>query len=211
VEHRQEFGPDGKYGGWIRKHDAVIRINDTLFLHGGISPKFSRKSIKDINKQIRRELADFTLLNGGMVLDPEGPLWYRGLAVARETELEQHVSSVLSFHDVKRIVIGHTRTTGAIMPRFSGRVILADVGLSAFYGSRLACLTIEGEKLTAIHQGSAIPLPTSSSAILGYLEEAAAHDPAPSPLLAAIEEMKASGAATARPGTADDEPGAGRR
>ena len=37
-EHRRNLGPKGKYGKWIRGHNAVIKINDTLFLHGGISP-----------------------------------------------------------------------------------------------------------------------------------------------------------------------------
>ena len=32
-ERQFEFGPNGKYGRWIRKHDSVIQINDTLFLH----------------------------------------------------------------------------------------------------------------------------------------------------------------------------------
>jgi hypothetical protein len=211
VEHRHEFGPNGKYGKWIRKHDAVIRINDTLFLHGGISPKYNQKSIKDIDEQIRRELADFKLLDGGVVLDPDGPLWYRGLALAPETELEQHVNSLLEFHRVKRIVIGHTPTMGAVMPRFSGKVILADVGLSNAYGARLACLLIEGEKLTAIHRGIALTLPASSSGILDYLKEAAARDPVPSPLIVAIQALGTSGPVATQLPAPDEEPGTGRR
>ena len=40
AEHRRELGPTGKYGKWIRSHNAVIKINNTLFLHGGIGPKY---------------------------------------------------------------------------------------------------------------------------------------------------------------------------
>ncbi len=79
-EHRVAFGPKGKYGKWIRRHNAVIRINDSLFLHGGISPKYASMSIQLINETVRAELEDFSKLKGGMAMDPEGPLWYRGLA-----------------------------------------------------------------------------------------------------------------------------------
>ena len=33
--YQTAMGPGGKYGKWIRTHNTVIRINDTLFLHGG--------------------------------------------------------------------------------------------------------------------------------------------------------------------------------
>ena len=34
-EHRLGFGARGKYGRWITRHNAVVKINATLFLHGG--------------------------------------------------------------------------------------------------------------------------------------------------------------------------------
>ena len=46
--------PRGVYGKWIRGNNAVIQINNTLFLHGGI------------------------------VQDENGPLWYRDLALGDE-------------------------------------------------------------------------------------------------------------------------------
>jgi hypothetical protein len=100
---------------------------------------------------------------------------------------------------------------GAILSRFNGKVILADVGLSTVYGSRLACLVIEGEKLTAIHRGNALPLPASAAETLAYLKKAAAYDPAPSPLLAAIKAMESSELVAAPLATSDDETSARRR
>ena len=40
VEHRLAWAPDGKYGKWVRGHNAVVKINGTLFVHGGISPQY---------------------------------------------------------------------------------------------------------------------------------------------------------------------------
>jgi hypothetical protein len=209
LEHRFEFGPNGKYGRWISRHDAVIRINDTLFLHGGISPKYAGKTITEINEQVRRELNEFKLLEGGIVIDPEGPLWYRGLAIGAEAEMQPHLDALLTTHGVKRIVIGHTPTPGAILPRFGGKVVLADVGLSTAYGGRLACLVIEGSKLAALHRGTTLPLPTSGAEMLAYLKKAAESDPSPSPLVAAIQAIESSAGSTpSQLAVPDDQPSA---
>jgi hypothetical protein len=41
VEHRYHFGPSGTYGKWIRSHPAVVKINDAIYLHGGISARYA--------------------------------------------------------------------------------------------------------------------------------------------------------------------------
>lgn len=97
------FGPDGRYGRWIRGHNAVVKIGSTLFVNGGISPKYAASSIAEMNARVRKELGEPDRLAGGMVVDLEGPLWYRGLA--RGTELAGHVSELLKTHGVERIVV----------------------------------------------------------------------------------------------------------
>jgi hypothetical protein len=37
---------------------------------------------------------------------------------------------------VSRMVIGHTPTGGAVLPRYGGKVLLIDVGISRVYGGR---------------------------------------------------------------------------
>lgn len=191
-EHRIEFGPQGRYYKWILSRNAVVRINDTLFLHGGLSPKYAAKTREDINRTVVEELKDLTKLVGGMVPDEEGPLWYRGLAHEEEAKLAEHVDGLLKLHGVKRIVVGHSPTAGAILPRFGGKVLLADVGLSAAHGGRSACVVIQGDQVSALHRGKRLALPAGSGAadLVTYLKEAAALDPAPSPLLGAISALE---------------------
>ena len=194
AEHRRELGPTGKYGKWIRSHNAVIKIDNTLFLHGGIGPEYVDWSVRQINERVREELEDFTKLPGGLVMDGEGPLWYRGLAQEDEMALELHVKSVLQNHQAERIVIGHTPTEGAILPRFGGKVLLIDVGLSRVFDSRprMACLLIENDKPCALHRGEKLELPSNSdSDLLRYLRQAAARDPSPSSLEKRIVEVEA--------------------
>ncbi len=192
VEQRRAFSPDGEYGKWITRHNVVIKVNDTLFLHGGIGPKFADWSIEDFNKEAGKEFANFSLISGGMLVDPQGPLWYRGLAENDEAAERPNVEALLKNDGVKRIVIGHTPTAGAVMPRFGGKVVVIDVGLSAVYGSRLACLILEGGKAFALHRGVKIELPTDPADLLPYLERCAALDPQPSPLAKMISEMRRS-------------------
>ena len=40
VEQRAAWAPNGIYGRWIAAHNAVIVINDIVFMHGGIGPTF---------------------------------------------------------------------------------------------------------------------------------------------------------------------------
>jgi hypothetical protein len=65
----------------------------------------------------------------------------------------------LRFHGVRRIVIGHTVTRTAILPRLAGRVVNIDLGLSRFYGRPPACLVLEAPSPHVIHRGTKIPLP----------------------------------------------------
>ena len=196
-EHRRQFAPNGKYGRWIRNHNAIIKINDILFLHGGLGPDYVALTIPEINDRVRGELEEFSKLSGGIVIDPEGPLWYRGLAQHDQESEEPHLQALLNQHGARRIVMGHTIVAQAVMPRFGGRAIFIDVGMSAFYGGPAACLLIEGGQLFAIHRGEKLPLPTTDSQpdLLAYLKKAAALDPVPSPLAKAIASLTAKAAA----------------
>ena len=193
MEHRYAYGPNGKYGKWIRSHNTVIRVNDTLFVHAGISARFAAMPIREINKKVRAELNNRSLLTpDGIVRASDGPLWYRGLARGNEQELAPLVKSVLANFKVSRIVIGHSPTAGTVIPRFGGRVLVIDVGLSKVYGHRLACLVIENGHPYTLHRGKKLELPGDSREdLLRYLKQAAALDPPPSPLEPLIKKLAA--------------------
>jgi TPR repeat protein len=193
-EHRAAFSPEGEYGKWLAGHNTVIKIDDTLFVHGGISPKFVSWGMDEINRRVRDELHDLGLLHGGIVTAQDGPLWYRGLAEGDEKQLEPLVDAILANYGVKRIVIGHSFANSAITPRFGGKVILIDIGLSRIYDniSRLACLLIENGQIYALHHGQKLELPKDSGPdMLRYLKQCAALDPRPSPLLPRIAALEA--------------------
>src|SRR5204863_3895720 len=89
VEMRVAFGSNGPYGKWLRKLDAVVKINGVLFLHGGISPDIAGMSCDAVNTAVRREITTDIERTRSALLESlsardNGPLWYRGLA--REPE-----------------------------------------------------------------------------------------------------------------------------
>ena len=178
VERWIAFSQAGTYGKWLRSRNTVIRINGVLFLHGGISPKYASSDIRDINERVRAELLKSPAdVRTGIVVDPEGPLWYRGMAQSPESELAGHVDNVLASFHVQHVVIAHTPTPGIVMPRFGGKVILIDVGLSEAFGAGQACLEFEGGKPFAVHRGRVLEIPTSTD-LTDYLRAAEDLEPA---------------------------------
>jgi hypothetical protein len=86
---------------------------------------------------------------------------------------------VLSNYKVERVAIGHTFTDGAVTPRFDGKVLQIDVGLSRFFDAkgRMACLAIEQERPSALHRGKKVNLPWNSEGDLRrYQKETAELD-----------------------------------
>ncbi|MEX2262820.1 MAG: metallophosphoesterase [Bryobacteraceae bacterium] len=197
-EHRYEYGPGGKYGRRIRRLDALVKINDVLFLHAGISPKYAVYTIRELNDRIRKELDDFEKLKEGFVLDQTvGPLWYRGLASEDGEEIRSHVDALLSKYGVSRIVIGHTVTGGAVLPRFGGKVVMIDVGMSRAYGGPPAALVIEKGLPHAVHRGRKLPLPAAAPDLLRYLKQVAGLEPSNSQVAKQAADLEAALAASA--------------
>jgi hypothetical protein len=108
----------------------------------------------------------------------EGPLWYRGLAMRDETAEAAHLETLLARHGVRRIVVGHTKLAPMVMPRFGGRVIVADIAVPGGHPDPHAFLIIEGDRLTAVHRGQRVPLDASTEAArCAYFAAIAALDP----------------------------------
>jgi len=174
VEHRIAWHSTGKFGAWVIQNNAIIKINRTLFLHGGVSPSLLALSITQINSQIQDELSGEIEHEEMLSQSDSGPLWYRGLASSSEEAETAHVDAVLAAYDVDRVVLGHTPGHAIILPKFGGKVLVIDTGISAHYGGHLASLRIEGNRFIARQGDQELILPSSAEEILPYLERAAA-------------------------------------
>ena len=53
-EYMEAFGPDGAYGRWLRSKSVAARIDDTLFLHGGVAVENDAESVAELARRTRR-------------------------------------------------------------------------------------------------------------------------------------------------------------
>ncbi len=189
IEHRVAWSAEGDIGKWVRQHNAVIKINRTLFLHAGISPEDLVLSITEINDQIRRELNGDLGEEPGLSERESGPLWYRGLAANDEAIERPHLERLLSTYDVDRVVVGHTPGLGTIAPRFEGRVLVIDTGISSYYGGFMASLLLENGEAMTLQRGHRVLLPTSEDGLLPYYRRIAELEPNASALRARINRL----------------------
>jgi Calcineurin-like phosphoesterase len=106
---------------------------------------------------VTREFVDrlrFVLEIGkSSLLDPQGPMWFRGFAQWPDTE-EPQVVALAQRLGVSRLVVAHTpQSPGRIRARFGNRVFLIDTGmLSSFYkDGRASALELQDGRVTAIY------------------------------------------------------------
>jgi hypothetical protein len=59
---QQAYSPKGKIGSWLLQKPFIIRINQSLYMHGGISTDIAEKSLKSINEDNKAELRKYVTL-----------------------------------------------------------------------------------------------------------------------------------------------------
>jgi len=69
VEHAEALGPAGVYGKWLRGHSAVVALEGTAFVHGGIAPSFAGKPLADIDRRIHEDIAAYDVDRQRLVAD----------------------------------------------------------------------------------------------------------------------------------------------
>jgi len=55
VEYREAFGPEGAYGKYLRGKPAAVKIDDTIFMHAGISPALGL-SLDEVNAKVKADI-----------------------------------------------------------------------------------------------------------------------------------------------------------
>lgn len=181
IEHRMAWDPrfdaKGTMFRWVMETEVAVQLNDTIFVHGGISHAYCGNSLESLTTLAHAQLREGDDGEMGILEDPLGPLWYRGLAGAEPAARRDTVDAILAGHGAKRIVIGHSVSNGVIWPRLDGRVIQIDTGMSRVYGGHVGWLVIEAGQLTAGYRDGRVPLPADDAGRLDYLDAVIALQP----------------------------------
>jgi hypothetical protein len=165
VEYMLAWRPQGELGKWALANPAVVKLGNSLFVHGGISSAYATQSIDDINRKVATALKARNDSPNAIINDPHGPLWYRGLIVRNDGDeatvspippdatvpltIEQEIDLALRNFGVKRIVIAHTPSREGIIAGAGGKLWRVDSAISRHYGGTPAYLEIVGDRVTA--------------------------------------------------------------
>ena len=117
-----------------------------------------------LNMPLLKEAQDVMTIDQWVVVNPEGALWYRGLATLLDDPTGGPFAALLKRYNARRFVTGHTpQQDRSIHVRFGGGVVLIDTGmLTSVYKGRASALEIAGDKLTAIYEEGRVELTPAS-------------------------------------------------
>ena len=169
LEHQRAWAPDGELGRWAAGNPAVVRLGDSLFVHGGISAAYANVPVDEINRRVSAALKARETAQTSIINDPMGPLWYRGLitrgaldqegwsiatattpalAATPRPSIDAELDMVLKGFGVRRLVIAHTPSLKGIDISHSGKLVRIDTGNSRYYKGQLSWLEIAGGQAT---------------------------------------------------------------
>jgi hypothetical protein len=144
ITYDDMFGPDMELGRWLRTKHIAVKINDVLYVHGGLPPEVVERnlSLDEMNTVARTslDLTSYELVFSDLpwfLFSSGGPLWYRGYhgprgAAYPQTTSEQ-LDSILGYYGADAVVVGHTEIL-LVTGLYEGRVYGIDVPVEKLGG-----------------------------------------------------------------------------
>ncbi len=131
------FDENSLLGRWLRARNTIIKINDLIFSHAGISPVVLERhlSLARINQVLRQYLVVDPVVPKtiseltALILNAYGPLWYRGYiyeGADMEMITQQQVEKILNYYHASRLVIAHSEVK-SVRTIYNGKVIAIDI------------------------------------------------------------------------------------
>ena len=135
INYTDFYSQDTEFGRWLRTKNIGTKIDDKLFLHGGISPEFIEKDIDLVRMNEYMEdyftnrIDSTNIEQIKFLLGELGPFWYRGYIskgenypLIRESELDK----ILDYFNVSKIIVGHTNVR-EIKGLYNNKVYATDI------------------------------------------------------------------------------------
>jgi len=154
------------YGRWLIEQNIAITINAIIFVHGGISERYSKWPLQRINEVLLEELNVYRIAykrginpkkRREMLYMPDSPLWNRDFALKDEQSYGKIVDKIFKNLGAKYMIIAHTPKGSPVIletekdeilfrTRFDKKIWMIDTGISDFYYGILSYLRIENGK-----------------------------------------------------------------
>ena len=135
--------PGGPYARRIAEFPVVLKLGGTVFVHGGVVPRWARYGVDRINREVRDWLLGLTDEPDSAlgVDDGDRVMWTRQFS-ASVTDADCAVlGESLKILGARRMIVAHT-VHPEITSRCNERVWAVDVGMSRAYGGHVEVLEI---------------------------------------------------------------------
>ena len=138
------FAPGGLYASRLAERPVVVRVGDTMFVHGGLKMKHATYGIDRMNDGVRDWLAGGAADPPDIVVADDGPVWMRDYSEPASLPAEScaKLGNVLTKLRAVRLVMGHTVQEAGITSACDGMAWRIDVGMSHVYGGGVQVLEV---------------------------------------------------------------------
>jgi hypothetical protein len=135
---RAAFAPKSIYGRWLRRRPAIIALDGTVFVHGGVAPEVATLGVAGIRERVRQEIQrydaareralrrgrlapsanlealralrppELATFDNWLIAHKDGPFWFRGYDKWSDAEVAERLPRILAQLGARRIVVGHS-------------------------------------------------------------------------------------------------------
>jgi hypothetical protein len=141
------FLPGGPYARLLAGRPVIAQIGGSVFVHGGVLPKYAKMGTGPINDGARAWLRGEKAALPKELAAQDGPLWTRMYSAAPSTEDCATLDAALLVLGAKRMVMGHTVQKPDISPACGEKAWRIDVGMSKSYGGPTEVLELRGDAI----------------------------------------------------------------
>jgi hypothetical protein len=138
------FRPGGPYAALEARRPLVVKLGETVFVHGGILQKHVAYGLDRMNDELDAWLSGNRRDPPSIVVAEDGPVWTRAYSAEGDAPACSELSATLAALGARRMVVGHTVQRGGANSACDGAVWRIDVGLSRFFGGPIEVLEIRG-------------------------------------------------------------------
>lgn len=141
----------GPYARKLAAFPVVLKIGETVFVHGGVVPRWARYGIDRINDEVRLWLLGRTPEPDSAlgVDDGDRVMWTRQFSADVDDADCAVLAESLGILRARRMIVAHT-VHREITARCDERVWAVDVGMSRAYGGMMQLLEISGDRMRVI-------------------------------------------------------------
>jgi hypothetical protein len=141
----------GPYARRLAEFPAVLRIGGTVYVHGGVVPRWARYGIDKINEEVRQWLLGRAPEPDSAkgVDDGDRVMWTRQFSSNVEESTCVALEESLKLLGARRMVVAHT-VHQRITARCNGKVWAIDVGMSRYYGGNMELLEIVNDEVLTV-------------------------------------------------------------